>query len=110
MLQPYNIFTYLLFPELPLDMGVTDGSDYGDIGMKEERHGSDTVKDEMLPSGPQSGTEGRSHTGTQTLETRFLSFCRCLYVLSLCCKTCAVSFTVHIIYPRDVWNFHQLWL
>ncbi len=69
-----DFFADLLFPELPLEMCVTEGSDCGDTGVTQDPHGSDTVKGEMLTSGSQSGTGGQRHTGTQGVETKFLTF------------------------------------
>ena len=72
---------------------MTDGSDYGDTGVTQDPHGSDTVKEDMLPSGSQSGTGGQRHTGTQSQYTKFLTFqvtmSLYLYVLVLRHKTCA---------------------
>ena len=50
-------------------MGVTEGSDYGDVEGKQEIPDSDTVKCEMFSSGSQCGmadTEPQCHTDTQT--------------------------------------------
>ncbi len=51
---------YQLFPEPPLDMGVTEGSDYGDVEGKQEIPESDTVKCEMMSPGAQSETSSNT--------------------------------------------------
>ncbi len=56
------------FPELPLDMSVTEISDCEDIGVKQEDPDCDTVKCEVS-SGSRSGTadtEPQCPTVTQT--------------------------------------------
>ncbi len=65
----FSTCIYQLFPEPPLDMSVTEGSDHEDIGGKQETPDSDTVKCELLLSGSGFGAaqdEPQCHTITQT--------------------------------------------
>ncbi len=51
-----------MFPELPLDMSVTEGSDYGNLQIKQELPDSDTdtVKCEGLPSGSETAADSET--------------------------------------------------
>ena len=51
-----------MFPELPLEMSVTDGSDYGNLLIKQELPDSDTdtVQCEGLPSGSETGADSET--------------------------------------------------